>query len=220
VRTFSIFKLLHISTLWAYRVVTGAVLICGFVFALVVLGVRFWVLPNIEDYRETIARELSAATQQRITIGRLQGRWSGINLQLTLDDLAVFDRAGRPALKLERVDSTLSWWSLVLWEPRFDSIEIEHPDLNVTRNKHGVLSVAGIELAENAGGGGLADWLLRQEEIVIRGATITWRDEMRGAPELALKEVDFRLENERRHHRFGLRAVPPAQIATPLDVRV
>ena len=216
---FSAFKWLQLSSLWIYRVVTWGVLICGFVFALVVLGVRFWLLPNIESYRDAIARDLSAATKQHITIGKLDGRWSGLNLQLTLNNLAVVDNAGQPALKLERVDSTLSWWSLIHWEPRFDSIEIERPDLNVKRDKRGVVSIAGIELSDSTDGGGLSDWLLRQEEIVIRGAAITWQDEMRGAPELALQHVDFRLENDGRHHRFGLRAVPPEKLATPLDVR-
>lgn len=199
--------------------VTWAVLICGFVFALVVVGVRFWLLPDIANYRETVARELSDATRQRITIGNLAGRWSGFNLQLTLGDLEVFDRAGQSALRLDRVDSTLSWWSLVHWEPRFDSIEIERPDLNVKRDARGVVSVAGIEISDSTDGGGLSDWLLRQDEIVIRNAAITWRDEMSGAPDLALKEVNFRLENDGSHHRFGLRARPPEEIATPLDLR-
>ena len=71
---FSIFKWLHLSSLWVYRMVTWAVVICGFVSALVVVGVRFWLLPDIESYRVTIARELSEATRQRITIGKLAGR--------------------------------------------------------------------------------------------------------------------------------------------------
>ena len=108
-----VFKWLGVSSLWIYRAVTWTVLVCGFVVALIVGGVRFWLLPNIENYRETIARELSEATKQHITIGKLEGRWSGFNLQLTLGDIAMFDKAGQPALKLARVDSTLSWWSLV-----------------------------------------------------------------------------------------------------------
>ncbi len=215
----SIFKWLHVSTLRVYRAITWAVLACAFVFALAIVGVRFWLLPNMESYREPIERELSEAIKQRITIGKLDGRWSGLNLQLTLGDVVVFDRADQPALKLARVDSTLSWWSLILWEPRFDSIEIERPDLNIKRNTRGIVSVAGIELSDSADGGGLSDWLLRQEVIGIRGAAITWHDEMRGAPKLALQDVDFRLENDGRQHRFGLRAVPPASLATPLDVR-
>ena len=216
---FSIFRLLHLSSLKVYRAVTWVVLVCGFVFALAVSGVRFWLLPNIESYRDAIALEISSAAKQRMTIGWIEGRWSGFNLQLTLGDVAVFDQAGQPALKLERVDSTLSWWSLIFWEPRFDSIEIEKPDLSVKRDKRGVVSVAGIELSGSTDSGGLADWLLHQEEIVIRDAAIVWRDELRDAPELALKHVGFRLENDGRDHRFGLRAVPPEKIASPLDLR-
>ena len=215
----SIFKWLHVSTLWVYRTVTWAVLGSAFLFALVILGVRFWLLPNIENYREPIARQLSEATKHRITIGTLGGRWSGLNLQLALGNIVVYDLADRPALTLARVDSTLSWWSLVHWELQFDSIEIERPDLDVKRDMRGVVSIAGIELRDSTGGGGLSDWLLRQKEIGIRDAAISWRDEMRGAPPLALQHVDFRLESNGRHHRFGLTAVPPATLATPLDVR-
>ncbi|MEK7835225.1 MAG: TIGR02099 family protein, partial [Pseudomonadota bacterium] len=206
---FSIFRLLHLSSLWAYRAVTWTVIICAFVSALVVGGVRFWLLPNIESYREAIAREISSAARQRIAIGWIEGSWSGFNLQLTLGDVEVFDRAGQPALKLERVDSTLSWWSLVLWEPYFDLIEIGQPDLNIQRDKRGVVSVAGVEMSGSIDGGGLADWLLRQEEIVIRDAAIVWRDELREAPELVLRRVSLRLGNDGRHHSFGLRASPP-----------
>ncbi|MBI3055902.1 MAG: TIGR02099 family protein [Betaproteobacteria bacterium] len=216
---FSIFRWLHLSSLWVYRAVTWTVILCAFVSALVVGGVRFWLLPNIESYREAIAREISSAAKQRIAIGWIEGRWSGFNLQLTLGDVAVFDRAGQPALKLERVDSTLSWWSLVLWEPRFDLIEIEQPDLNIKRDKDGVVWVAGIELTGSTDSGGLSDWLLRQEEIVIRDAAIVWRDELREAPELALRRVSLRLENDGRRHSFGLRASPPENIASPLDLR-
>ncbi len=214
-----IFRWLGVSSLFTYRVVSWALLVLSFVFALIVCAARFWFLPNIENYREPIAQNLSAATGQRVTIGKLEGRWSGVNLQLTLNDFALFDKAGQVALRLERVNSVLSWWSLVHWEPRFDLIGIDGPDLEIRRDKRGVISVAGIEMGKSVDGGGLSDWLLRQDEITIHGATIKWHDEMRQAPVLALTSVDFRLENFGSHHRFGLRAVPPEKIATPLDIR-
>ena len=214
-----IFRWLGVSSLWAYRVVSWALLILSFVFALIVCGVRFWLLPNIEQYREPIAQDLTKAIGQRITIGRLEGRWSGVNLQLTLSDLAIYDKAGVPALKLDRVSSVLSWWSLVYWEPRFDTLGIEGPDLDIRRDARGVISVAGMEMSKKVDGGGLSDWLLRQDEITVRGATIRWNDALRSAPPLVLTSVDFRLDNAGSHHRFGLRAVPPEKLATPLDVR-
>jgi uncharacterized protein YhdP len=131
----------------------------------------------------------------------------------------VYDKAQQPALKLARVDGVLSWWSVVLREPRFDSIEIDRPDLNIRRDKAGAIWVAGIELNDRSAGGGLSDWLLRQDQMAIRDAAISWHDELRDAPELALQHVDFRFQNDGRNHRFGLRAVPPETLATPLDVR-
>lgn len=215
----SVFRWLHVSSLWCYRAVTWTILTCAFLFALIVVAVRFWVLPNMPSYREPIARQLSDAMRQRVTIGSLEGHWSGVNLQLALGNVVIYDAANQPALTLERVDSTLSWWSLVFMEPRFDSIELSQPALNVKRDAKGVISVAGIEISQHTDGEGISEWLLRQEEISIRNASIVWEDELRGAPRLVLQNVDFRLENDLNEHRFGLRAEPPAALATPLDVR-
>ncbi|HEY8623245.1 MAG TPA: YhdP family protein, partial [Casimicrobiaceae bacterium] len=65
----------------------------------------------------------------------------------------------------------------------------------------------------------LANWLLRQNRIVVHDAAIVWRDELRSAAPLALDHVEFRLENGFGHHRFGLTGVPPAALASPLDLR-
>src|SRR3954466_12103667 len=107
----SVFRWLHVSSVWCYRAITWTILGCAFAFALVILAVRFWVLPHIGDYRESIAQQLSEATRQRITIGKLDGRWSGLTLQLAIGDIVLYDKAGQPALTLQSVDSTLSWWS-------------------------------------------------------------------------------------------------------------
>ena len=98
----SIFRWLGNSSLFAYRVVSWALLILSFVFALIVCAARFWFLPNIEQYREPIAQNLGASIGQRVTIGKLEGRWSGVNLQLTLNDFVLFDKAGLAALQIGR----------------------------------------------------------------------------------------------------------------------
>ena len=66
--------MLHVSSLWCYRAITWVILGCAFAFALVILLVRFWVLPHMGDYREPIAKQLSEATRQKVTIGKLDGR--------------------------------------------------------------------------------------------------------------------------------------------------
>src|SRR6266511_3239191 len=74
-------------------------------FAAVVLSLRYWVLPNIELYRDDIASAVSRAAKVRITIGKIAAEWDGIRPQLKLQDVAIYDKAGRRALELERVES-------------------------------------------------------------------------------------------------------------------
>ncbi len=212
-------KWLHVSSLWVYRVLTWSVLLLGLAFAAVVLSLRYWVLPNADSYRDDIARTISRIANQPITIGRMSGNWDGMRPELVLENVTVLDAAGRPALELSRVDNTLSWLSLVVLEPRFHSLEIHRPALDVRRDARGVIAVAGIELKDAAGGGGFVDWLLRQRELVVRDASIAWHDELRGAPSLELTRVNLVVRNRGGRHRFGLNAVPPQHLAGSLDLR-
>ena len=98
---------LRVSTLWVYRAVAWSVLAAGLVCAGVVLALRYWVLPNIEHYRDDIARIVSEKARQKITIGRISANWDGLRPQLMLEQVTVHDAAGRPALELSRVDNTL-----------------------------------------------------------------------------------------------------------------
>ncbi|MBI2296054.1 MAG: TIGR02099 family protein [Betaproteobacteria bacterium] len=210
---------LHVSSLWVYRVLTWSVLALGFLFAAMVLGLRYWILPNVENYREDIARIVSEKAQQKIAIGRIYANWDGLRPQLRLEQVTVFDAGGRPALEFSRVDNTLSWMSLPTLELRFYALDIYRPTLDIRRSARGAISIAGIELTGDKDGGGFADWLLRQRDIEVHDATLIWSDEQRAAPRLELKHVNLHVFNRGDRHRFGLRAVPPNGLAAPLDVR-
>ena len=210
---------MRVSTLWVYRVIAWSVLAAGLVCASVVLMLRYWILPDIENYRDDIARIVSEKARQKITIGSISANWDGLRPQLMLEQVTVHDAGGAPALVLSRVDHTLSWLSLATLQLRFHSLDIHSPTLNIRRDAQGKLSVAGIEVTGGEDGGGFADWLLNQRKIEIRDATIVWTDELRGAPQLDLKSVRLQIVNRGGNHEFGLRAVPPQKLAGPLDVR-
>jgi uncharacterized protein (TIGR02099 family) len=210
---------LRVSSLWAYRILTAFVLAIGLAFSGMVLGLRYWVLPNVEAYREDIARIVSERARQQVTIGSISANWDGLRPQLVLEQVTVYDTAGRPALELARVDNTLSWMSVLARELRFYALDIYRPTLNVRRDERGTLSVAGIEVAVGEGAGGFAEWLLRQRDVEIHDATLVWNDEQRKAPQLELRNVSLQLFNHRGRHRFGVRATPPRDLAAPLDLR-
>ena len=206
-------------TLAVYRLLTWATLFVAAALVVTALVLRYVVFPNLESYRADIAFALSTAIGQPVTIGRASGNWDGLRPELILEDVAILDRAGRPALKLARIDQTLGWRSLAVWELRFHSIELHRPALRIVRDQRGVISIGGLEVKEQEGGTAFGDWLLRQRELVVRDAVITWHDELRAAPPLVLQNVELVVRNDEDRHRFGLRAVPPRELASPLDLR-
>ncbi|MGH8731261.1 MAG: hypothetical protein ACREVF_06060, partial [Burkholderiales bacterium] len=108
----SLFVLKH-GSLWTYRLATYTVLAAGIIFVALVLALRYVVLPNINDYREPIARAISRAAGQRVSIGAITGSWQGYRPELSFQDVRVFDSLNQQALSLGRVEAVLSWLSLL-----------------------------------------------------------------------------------------------------------
>jgi uncharacterized protein (TIGR02099 family) len=211
-------RVLKHGSLWIYRLTLYTLLASVALAVSGMLAVRYWLLPNIDQYRETISAAISRAAQQRIVIGAIEGDWRGLRPRLVLRDVRLYDAAGGERLALDAVHSTLSWATLIALEPRFYEIDLSGLAFEVRRDASGMLHVAGIALG-GGDGGGLADWLLRQNRILLRDSEITWVDEtLSGAP-LALGQVQLEVDKLFRRHRFGLRAVPPLDLAAPLDVR-
>ena len=208
------------SSIWTSRAFAWTLIGGALTCAAVVLSLRYWFLPNIEQYREDIAAAVSRAASVRITIGRISADWDGMRPHLMLERVVVYDRSGKPALDLDRVESTIAWRSLATLTPHFQALDIYRPALEVRRDARGTLSVAGIELEiDRQRDSGFADWLLQQPDVEIHDAKLWWTDELKAAPRLELSAVNAHMVNRGNRHRFGLRAVPPSHLAGPVDVR-
>lgn len=201
------------------RIAGLALLVVYFGFASVVLALRFWILPQIEEHPQLIAEIISRNIGQRVSIGSVDSGWQRLRPYLDLTDVQLYDREGRVALSLPSVSCTLSWDSLAFGALRFDSLSLEKPELNIRRDVAGTLYVAGVRLDTEGAGGGFANWLLSQREIIIRDAQVSWDDQLRKAPLLSLADLNFVMRNRGSAHRFALRAQPPRELAAALDLR-
>jgi uncharacterized protein (TIGR02099 family) len=188
-----------------------------FAFAALVLAMRFWLLPDIERYRDDIVAAVSRTVGQPVKIGGIDAGWLGLNPRINLNDVRIFDREGREALVLPSVENVLSWSSLARGKLKLHSLAIEGLRLQVRRDAEGAVYVAGMKLSD--GNGQLTDWVLAQDEIVLRNAEIEWHDERRGAPPLALSALNLRLRNRGNEHSLGLTAHPPAALGSTIDLR-
>ena len=183
------------------------------------LALRYWALPNIERWSPQIVDAISRGVGQKVTVGSIEADWPGLRPRIELSDVRLHDREGREALVLPTVTAVVSWRSLLFLDLRMRSFTIEAPRLAVRRDAAGAMYVAGMKLSQEKGDGRLTDWILGQNEIVIRDAEIEWTDELRAAPPLALKSLEFRLHNDGDVHEFGLSAKPPAHLGSGIDLR-
>lgn len=198
------------------------VLLAGFLgLAVSLLALRYGLFPNADAFRGHVARYAEEALGLPVTLGRLEAGWRGLRPELRVSEVRVLDPAGQPALALGRVEAVLSWSALLRGELGFYRLAADAPAVHVRRDPQGGWWVAGLALDRTGEGASnaLGGWLLRQRSVLVRGAALVWEDGLRGAPPLALTQVELRLENGFGRHRFALEASAPAAGGGRLEVR-
>ncbi|MBI3729674.1 MAG: TIGR02099 family protein [Burkholderiales bacterium] len=191
-----------------------------FLFCILVLVLRYVLLPNVDKYKPEIEQAISSSLGRQLQIANLHASWQGLNPQLMLENVILHDKQGGQALVLPEVSATMSWWTLAVADLRFKRIVINKPALDIQRDADGKIYVGGFQIdpaAESKGQG--LDWVLAQHEVLIRNGLVRWTDKMRNAAELTLPDVDFLLQNQWRRHRFALKATPDISMSAPLDIR-
>jgi uncharacterized protein (TIGR02099 family) len=180
-------------------------------------ALHFVIVPRIAEFRPVLEQQVTRMLGVTVRIGAIVARSNGLIPSLELNDVSFFDPQGREALKLPSVLAALSARSLM--GLGFEQLTVDRPELEVRRAKDGRIWVAGLTLpgtGSNSSAG--ADWVFSQPELVIRHGTVTWVDEMRDVPPLALTDVDWVLRNQRRTHAVRLDANPPAHWGSRLSL--
>ncbi len=204
------------------RVTFWCVVLATILFIAAVAATRFWLIPNADSFRPRIVSELSRLSGQRVVIGGFEAGWDGWSPELKLTRLQMLDARGRVLLQLPEVNTTISWRSLIFLEPRLTALTVKAPRVVVRRTAENTLTFAGIDLdlANQAEADAkLPEWLLKQRLVQIVSGEIEWVDDWRKLPPLRLQNVNIRMQNSGDTHRVGMTAVPPAELAAPLDIR-
>jgi uncharacterized protein (TIGR02099 family) len=205
------------------RVAFWTLVTAYFAFGALLLVTRYAVMPRIDSLRPQIEAIASRAVQGQVTIGRIDAGWRAFNPHLALNDVRISGPRGGSPMALPRVDATVSWLSLLAWEPRFTAMRVLSPDVSVVRLSGGGVTVAGFVLepgkADSEGSRAL-DWLLAQRRVAVRDAHVTYRDERSAEPrELELHELNFIMQHSFGSYAFAVQALPTSVVAGKLDVR-
>ncbi len=223
------------------RTLYWLVVVLSLLFALVVLVVKYLVLPNIERYQGEIISSVATRSGMDVSATAIKGGWQGFQPFVTLEDV-VFrepasangqnpqgrapDRpAGTPALRLPKLTVSLSWASLFAGELRFSELSARGPELMLSRAKDGLIYFAGQPInrpkkpEDPPDDGALMRFLLEQPGLHIEGASLIWRDELSPGPDLLLTDVSLALTRRGARHSIGFVAVPPLELARKIEGR-
>jgi uncharacterized protein YhdP len=208
------------SMLWFCRSALWLAGVMLFIILIAAMTIQFWVMPNIGQYKNTIASYAAKSVGQKVTIGDIKAHWRGINPQLSISHIDIFDAENRLALQLKNTEVSLSWLSIPILEPRLDALTIHAPELTVRRIASGEIFVAGISMSGKSRPE-LPNWLLRQNMVEITQAKIIWLDEKRSAPALSLDNFNLSLHSPLwkglvKNHSFKLSAVPSTGTKNPI----
>jgi uncharacterized protein (TIGR02099 family) len=185
------------------------VLAAAIVFGLAWGALHGLIVPRIGELRPTLESRLTEILGVPVRIGTITAQSHTLVPSFELQDVRLLDSAGRDALVLKKVTAALSPRSLA--SLGFEQLVIDQPELDIRRTAQGRILVAGLDMSaskDDQNNQDAAHWFFQQREFVIRSGTVRWTDEMRGAPPLALSQVDFVLRNPGRQHLFRLDATP------------
>lgn len=198
---------------------------------ILVMTVKYAVMPNIGRYQNDIISRVAAITGMDVSVSELRGGWSGFRPYIEIENLVFRERAdvvsdrrqaGSEALRVPRFQAALSWWSLFGGQLRFADVSLEGPELVLSRSADGRIYFAGRALnqpQEGADDGRLLESLLEQPGLSIHHASLTWIDEMTPGRDLKFTDVGISVEKRLTGHALGFVATPPAALARRIELR-
>ncbi|MEO8384450.1 MAG: DUF3971 domain-containing protein, partial [Betaproteobacteria bacterium] len=208
-----------------------AAVIVSLFLSLMVLTLRFVVLPNVEGYQGDIISRVATASGMDVSAAAIRGGWSGMRPYVELEDVVFREiagstsashAAGTEALRLPRMTAALSWWSLLVGQVRLVDVHLIGPELALSRGKDGLFYFAGHALnAQHVGEDDprFVDWLLEQSGVEIERATLIWTDEFSPGAALKFTDVGVRIEKNVLGHTIGVAATPPPELAKRIELR-
>lgn len=182
---------------------------------LFVSAIRFWVIPNLQQWQAPLEHLLSDALGVELTFDQVTGDWKGARARIQLDNVRVQQSEGeQPAMHIPMLQFEFSWSSWLYAKPIFHMVYADGLQLTIKRDHHAHISVGGVlvddgtpsETTKNSAEDEQAvlRWLTLQRQVQITNATIIWEDQYRNLPPEVVTPVQIDVQNRDGRHYVAL----------------
>ena len=195
-----------------------------FLSVAVILTTRYVVVPKIAESKPLIEQKLSTLLNQPVHIGSLKTGWYRLNPYFEIDDIQIGENSDKTTA--QKAIGILSYRSLIHLTPVFARLQLDKPQLNITRTADNKLSVLGFEIDPNVQSSTESfsfeeslNWYFKQREILITQGQIDFIDYLGQQRQLSLQDINIGIQNGPIFKKIGLQITPPSEIAKPFDIR-
>lgn len=190
------------------------ILILYVLLVLVVLGARYWFLPQVDQWREPIADWLGQALGVEIHAEKIAVEWSDWLPVLQVHDLTLTDAVGHTT-EIPHLQAQLKWQTFLKGQPLFSDLRITGLTLTLWRDHEYTLHVAGqtwqspsATVDSDTVNHDFVAWLAQQEYVSLQQARLRWLDYSRLAEPLVLEQLEGVLRHQSDGLHFQLQASP------------
>ncbi|MEB0079444.1 YhdP family protein [Pseudomonas sp. CCI3.2] len=175
-------------------------------------------VPLVAEYRSEIETKARAALDMPLSIGSLEGRWSGFAPVLLAHDVIVGD--GANALRLDHVRAVPDLWaSLVAHEVRIAHLELDGLQLSLKEDNEGHWALQGLPVKDDKPLD--PEQMLTQIKAVARLSLLDSQVTLQpyGQPPLTFTYLSFTLETAGDNQRLDARLTLPDGQPMALNLR-
>lgn len=173
--------------IWFLRILA----VLYFTAAAVIVGTRWFVTTQLDNFRDDIATTLSQVLGVTIEANAVDASFNVIRPVLELKGVRIARPGGPVSLTLPKVTAEFSWSSLLYLEPRFHALDLTGAELTVRRLSDTRFDIAGFVLdtdalsesetktAQDDGSAAkqsFTPWLLGQDQLILRGGHFSYVD--------------------------------------------
>jgi len=193
------------TTFFLKKIVLPTFLALFFLTLIASSGTFFYLKYNNDFVKNFITDEMTQRIGYDVEIASIESKWSLTNPSIITNSFEIFNKDRDKSISVDRIELVFSWLSLIRLEPIFDRIELTKPEIEIVRETNGALTFNGMIFNDNNEKEDLSflNWLLNQDDLIIRNGGLRWQDKIRGEDTLEISELSIDYSSSRLLSFFG-----------------
>ena len=179
------------------KILLGLLALIISLFIIGYLAFYFFVQTNLGYYKNELVKEISKATNKKVTIETFDANWNITNPRFIIKDFSIYADSSEKAFTFEKFEVDVSWMSLLKFELVLDQVTLYDLAVEIQKNSETDYLIGGWNVSYDPNSndefdGKLINWILNQDEVQMINAKIIWIDKTRAnSPPLILDDINL-----------------------------